>query len=170
MTIERLQVAMRAVRILNVIKAAIVAVALSVASPVAAQDFDTGHEAYQRGDYAAALDEWRPLADQGNPKAQNGLSHMYRNGLGVPQDHAEAAKWVRMAAEQGHILAQFGLGLMYAEGQGVAQDYVQALMWWSLAASQGDGFMAMGRFRLASEMTSAQIAKAEKLAREWKPK
>ncbi len=49
--------------------------------------------AYQRGDYATALREWRPLAEQGNAKAQYNLGFMYRYGLGVPQDDAAAWGW-----------------------------------------------------------------------------
>ena len=29
-------------------------------------DFDAGKDAYQRGDYAMAMREWRPLAEAGN--------------------------------------------------------------------------------------------------------
>ncbi len=64
---------------------------------------------------------------------------------------------------------------MYGEGQGVPQDYVQAHMWYNLAASKHP----LGEVRnkavktrdiLAEKMTPAQIAEAQKLAREWKPK
>ncbi len=61
--------------------------------------WDEAVAAYRRGDYATALREWRPLAKQGNAKAQNNLGVMYYNGQGVPQDYAEAVKWWRKAAE-----------------------------------------------------------------------
>ena len=61
---------------------------------------------------------------------------MYRNGEGVPQDDAEAARWLRLAADQGHAEAQYNLGGMYAEGLGVPQDRVAAYMWLSLAVAQ----------------------------------
>ncbi len=60
-----------------------------------------GKAAAKRGDYATALRELRPLAEQGNAKAQSGLAVMYFLGLGVPQDYGEAAKWARKAAEHG---------------------------------------------------------------------
>ena len=91
----------------NVIKAALIAVALALAAPVAAQDFDTGLEAYERGDYAAAQREWLPLAEQGNAEAQTYLGVMHRDGQGVAQDYAEALRWYRMAADQGHAAAQY---------------------------------------------------------------
>ena len=78
-----------------------------------AQDFDKGLQAYDRGDYAAALREWRPLAEQGNPVAQYSLGVLYIHGQGVPQNYAEAVRWYRMAAEQGYADALNNLGVMY---------------------------------------------------------
>ncbi len=54
--------------------------------------------AYDRGDYATALREWRPLAEQGHADAQFKLGVMYFNGRGVPQDYAQAHKWFNFAA------------------------------------------------------------------------
>jgi len=76
----------------------------------------------------------------------------------------------RLAAEQGHAGAQAQLGLMYTKGQRVPQDYVQAHMWLSLAAAQGDKRAPKRRDRLAKKMTPAQLAEAQRLAREWKAK
>ena len=105
-------------------------------SMAAAQDYDAGLAAAQSGDFATALREWTPLAEQGNAKAQHNLGFMYSNGQGVPQDDAEAVKWYRLAAEQGDTEAQFNLGLMYRNGQGVPQDYAEAVKWYRLAAEQ----------------------------------
>ena len=60
--------------------------------------FDEGLAAYERGDYATALREWRPLAEQGNAKAQVNLGVMYETGQGVPQDYREAVAWYRGSA------------------------------------------------------------------------
>jgi TPR repeat protein len=60
-----------------------------------------GVVAYHRGDYATALREFRPLAEQGDPEAQVQLGGMYQDGRGVPQDYVEAARWFHKAAEQG---------------------------------------------------------------------
>jgi len=38
---------------------------------------------------------------------------MYQTGLGVAQDHAQAASWFRKAGDKGHIGAQSTLGLMH---------------------------------------------------------
>ncbi len=91
-------------------------------------------------------------------------------GQGVTQDYAEAVKRYRKAAQQGNALAQFNLGGMYYNGQGVTQDYVTAHMWWNIAASKGNAISAINRDLVAKRMTPAQIAEAQKLAREWRPK
>jgi hypothetical protein len=118
------------------------AVLLLLAMPAAAQDFGKGLEAYQRGDYAAALREWRPLAGQGDAAAQYKLGALYDDGQGVPQDHAEAARWYRKAAEQGHAWAQYKLGALYDDGQGVPQDHAEAMRWYRKAAKQGYAIVA----------------------------
>jgi len=56
--------------------------------------------AYQRGDYAMALREWRPLAEQGNATAQFNLGNMYIIGLGVPLDYAQAHMWYNLATSR----------------------------------------------------------------------
>ena len=88
----------------------------------------------------------------------------------MPQDDAEAVRWFRKVAEQGDTDAQYNLGLMYTVGSGVPQDYVLAYMWSNLAASQGNEGATGLRELVAGKMTPEQIAKADKLAREWKPK
>ena len=61
--------------------------------------FEDGIAAYDRGDYATALRLWQPLAEEGDPYAQNNLGFMYAEGDGVPLDHIKAARWYRLAAE-----------------------------------------------------------------------
>lgn len=199
-----------------VLKHAIAAIilVLSFAAPLAAGPLEDADAAYARGDYAAALQFYRPLAEDGNypaqfvlgtmyatgrgvPQnyveaanwyrkaaeqgfsfAQFNLASMYAKGEGVPQDDGEAAKWTRRAADQGHLYAQTALGGYYALGKGVPQDYVEAHKWYNLAAS-GSTLASNRRNRdnaiemrdlVAARMTPAQIAEAQKLAREWKPK
>ncbi len=144
-------------------------VVVLVAAPAWA-DFEAGMEAYDRGDYATALKEWRPLAEQGDANAQFNLGSMYEYGDGVPQDDTEAVRWYRLAADQGYAKAQSNLGLMYEYGEGVPQDDVQARMWLNLAAAQGDELARINRDRLTKQMTPAQLVEAQRLAREWKPK
>jgi TPR repeat protein len=64
-------------------------------------DYQKGLEAAQKGDYATALREWKPLAEQGYAAAQYNLGVMYRQGQGVPQDDKTAVKWLKLSAKQG---------------------------------------------------------------------
>ena len=108
--------------------------------PVLAQNYDKGYEAYDRGDYATAFQEWRPLAERGDAIAQYNIGVMYTEGTGVPQDYAEAIRWYRMATDQGYPFAQIALGRMYGVGLGVSKDYVEAMKWYRLAAEQGEAY------------------------------
>ena len=119
----------------------ILATVLSLAfTQVTAQDFNKGLKAAQAGDYATALQEWKPLAEQGYANAQFMLGLIYSKGDGVLKDHAEAVKWYRLAAKQGYVASQYNLGLMYWEGNGVIKDHAEAVKWFRLAAEQGHDY------------------------------
>jgi len=133
-------------------------------------DYQAGMDAYGRGDYAAALRELRPLAEQGDPGAQFYLGLLYENGDGVPRDFVKARQWYEKAAAQGEAKAQFYLGMQSAYGEGGPMDLVQAHMWYSLAAGNGNAHAPGYRDDVARQMTAAQIAEAQKRAREWRPK
>jgi len=140
--------------------------------PVFPQDEPpTSGDTSEVSDYTADL---MTAAEQGQASAQYNLGVMYDNGQGVPQDYKEAVRWFRVAAEQGHASAQNNLGFMYSEGQGVPQDFIQAHLWYNLAASSRTGddreTAVKNRDLLAEKMTAEQIAEAQRLAREWKPK
>ena len=66
----------------------------------AAGPLEDGQTAYQRGDYAAAIGYWRPLAEEGHATAHGNLGVMYANGQGVPQDYAQAHMWFNLAASR----------------------------------------------------------------------
>jgi TPR repeat protein len=117
----------------------------------------------------------RKAAEQGNAEGEGRLGEMYVNGQGVPQDYVQAHMWLRKGAEQGNNLAQNSLGFLYETGRGVPQDFVQAHMWYNLAASNaqdtlGSETSSQMRDLVAAKMTPAQIAEAQKMAREWGPK
>lgn len=100
-------------------------------------DFERGFAAYSSGDFTTALREWRPLAEQGDGRAQLSLSSMYFTGRGVPKNDEEAAKWCRLAAEQGDPSAQLHLGWMCLKGLGVTKDEGEGVEWIRRAAEQG---------------------------------
>jgi uncharacterized protein len=126
-------------------------------------------------DDAQAVAWYRKAANQGNADAQVNLGLMYYYGRGVPPDHATSRMWYQMAAEQEDPDAQIKVGMFYKTGDGVLQDYVQAYMWFNLAAMHATDAATKDkagvvRDELTATMTPAQIAEAQRMAREWVPK
>jgi TPR repeat protein len=84
-----------------ILAAHILGIATAVAGP-----WEDGMAAYNRGDYAPAVRLFRPLAEQGNAKAQNVLGVMYRRGHGVARDSVRAFAWFSRAAARGDATAK----------------------------------------------------------------
>jgi TPR repeat protein len=61
----------------------------------------------------------------------------------------------------------FELGLTYCSGRDVAVNLVEAHKWFNLAAARGNEAAKRYRLEVASEMTKSEIARAQRLAREW---
>ena len=99
---------------------------------------DAINAAYQAGRYPTALRLARPLAAEGDARAQSTLGLLYYHAQGVPRDPSEALRWFRTAADQDDPTALFYLGLMFAEGQGVPQDKAEAAEWFHRAADLGE--------------------------------
>ncbi len=189
----------------------VTAVARSVGIVSQPPNADAANAAFQKADYATALRMAKPLAEEGDPRAEALLGQMYYRGRGVGQDDREAATWFRRAADKGDPTAQFFLGGMYSEGRGVPQDFKESSKWYERAAVQGDGqaqynlglayargegvtqdvvkahmwfnlsaarltdprgraAATKNRDQVAGEMSSDQLAQAQKLARDWKPR
>jgi TPR repeat protein len=119
------------------------------ALPPTADDFDAkglspeamakkGKEAYDAEHYEVALRWFSKAADLGNTDAMMGMSWIYGNGRGVPEDNAEAMRWRRMAADRGNTVAMTLIGASYEKGEGVAKDYAEAIRWYKRAADLGD--------------------------------
>ncbi len=123
--------------------------------------------------YRKVADSYRKSAEQGDARAQASLASCYSLGEGVLQNQFEANNWDRRAAAQGDSIAQYGLGLKYYDGnKGVPKDFVQAYMWFNLSAARGDSVnpSEYWRDKVAAEMSPAQIAEAQRLAHEFKPR
>lgn len=127
------------------------ACALALFAPVAARaDVKAGVDAWQAGNYAAAIKEWRPLADKGDADAQFNMGQAYKMGRGVPANIKIAGGWFQKAAAQGHEHAQTNYGIiLYDTGNRAA-----ALPWLKKAADRGD---PRAQYALAVELTNGQI-------------
>ena len=119
-----------------------VAAVLTAAAPAALADgFGDGVAAYAGQHYDTAAAIWRPLADDGDARAQYRLANLYARGEGVVRDPNAALAWFNRSALAGEPRAQYHLGLIHLNGDLVERDLVQAYVWFSRAAqtfSDGD--------------------------------
>ncbi|QJQ33187.1 hypothetical protein GV829_12680 [Sphingomonas lacunae] len=128
---------------------------MMVGGTTASADVRAGVTAWEAGDYARAVAEWRPLAVQGDPDAQFNLGQAYKLGRGVPQDFSQAIIWFRSAADQGHLQSEDNLGLvMYEMGQ-----KAEALPWLQRSASRGEP--------RAQYVLGAELFNGERMSRDW---
>jgi len=94
--------------------------------PNVAAQMAAAYNAASRGDYAAALETWAPLAHAGVARAQNNIGACFAEGLGVERDPQLAVRWLELSANSGDPVGQRNLAAAYFKGEGVAQDYVRA--------------------------------------------
>jgi len=112
----------------------ILAAGLLAVPGIALADVNSGVAAWQEGDYAAAVAEWREPAAQGDPDAQFNMGQAYRLGRGVEQNTRQAEVYYAQAAAQGHLKAADNLGLLLFQN-GRQQDAMPYVL---DAASRGD--------------------------------
>ena len=123
-------------------------------------NWEKGIAAFETGDYATALREFKIIAELGDKTAQSYLGYMYNSGIGTNLNYKTAAKWYKLSAEQGEPTAQGNLARMYYSGNGVMQDFTYSYMWAHI--SNTVDLIDLLKVR----MTSADISKSKKLARE----
>jgi uncharacterized protein len=172
-------------------------------TPVCADDFDDGVDAYKKGNYHTALEKFKQSVEQGvklafpylgtmyefgwgvekndrealkwhkrgvnwaYPESLRYVAMRYENGEGLPQDYKEAFNLYEFGAIIGDSFCEFKVGVMYSKGLGTTQDYVLAHKWFNVAGANDNEDARKQRDILQKIMTPAQIAKAQKLAREW---
>ena len=127
------------------------------------EEFRQGLSAFNVGDFATAMEFWRPLAERGEPRSEAGLGFMYHRGLGVAVDDREAAAWLRRAAEQGQAEGQLMLGMLFYYGRGVVQSYVRAYAWCELAESGGNSDATLCRDAALESMSELDREQAFRL-------
>ena len=112
-------------------------------------DVRAGVTAWEAGDYARAINEWRPLAINGDADAQFNLGQAYKLGRGVQQDLPQASEWFRRAAAQGHLQAEDNLGLVLYELNRKAD----AMPWLQRSAERGE---PRAQYVLAAELYNGE--------------
>ncbi|MBX3595194.1 SPOR domain-containing protein [Sphingomonas sp.] len=127
----------------------------AVAGAPAFADVKAGVDAWQRGEYAKAIAEWRGPAVAGDPDAQFNLGQAYRLGRGVPADTGMAEEWFRKAALQGHPQAEVNYGLtLFENGK-----RMQAVPWLEKGAARGDP--------RAQYVLGVQLYNGDGVAKDW---
>jgi len=106
-------------------------------------DFDEGEKAFLAKEYKLAMTRLKPIAADGNRRAQSYVGSMYETGRGVERDYGEAMRWFLKAAEQGDDYSQSHIGYFYEQGLGVARDARLAAEWYAKAADQGYAWAQM---------------------------
>ena len=141
----------------------------SIASVARAQsvEFRRGLSAFNRAEYAVALENWAPRARAGEPESQSGLGFLYYKGLGVPQDSATAFEWYSRAADQGQPEAQLFVGSLYLFGDGVQRDLVKAYACCEISQSSGDAGGLDCRDEAQRRMSPDEVAAAIKITADW---
>jgi TPR repeat protein len=122
-------------------------------------------------DTKEALRWYQKAAEGGYIVSQHTLARMYELGRGVLQDHQKVIYWYTQGAESGDAQSQVQLGRIYHE----LQDYVKAHKWFNLAGTHFTSQMLIdaatkSRDDIAKKMSPQQMAEAQQLARDWKPK
>lgn len=134
---------------------ALAAVAILLGASPAIADVKAGVDAWQQGDYAKALTEWRPLAEAGDPDAQFNMGQAYKLGRGVQPNFTTALDYYRKAAQQGHKRAEDNLGLlMFQQG-----DRAGALPYLQRAAARGE---ARAQYIVGTSLFNGDI-----VAKDW---
>lgn len=121
-------------------------------------NLDKGIYELNRGEFQAAINEFRPLVSEGYAPAQYQMALVYKNGYSVPKDAMKALALFELAAEQNYPDAQFELALLYTEGNVVKKDLTKAFMLTDKAAQKG---LASAQFNLAVMYANGQGTKQD---------
>lgn len=103
-------------------------------------------------------------AAKGDTEAMYELGWRSALGNGLPEDDAEAVKWLQQGAAHGHMLACNNLGARYLSGEGVPMDRAEAYKWFHIACSKGDRKAGKNRDALAAEMSPEELAEGKRRA------
>ena len=133
-----------------------------IAGVPALADTKAGVDAWNKGDYATAVAEWRKAAIAGDADAQFNLGQAYKLGRGVPVDLPMAESWYRKAALQGHPQAEDNYGLaLFQDGK---RD--QAVPWLEKAVARGEprAQLVLGTMLFNGDGVAARLGAGVRLA------
>jgi len=109
-------------------------------------DLEQGIYELNRGEFKAAIAQFRPLVSEGYAPAQYQMALVYQNGYSVAKDGMKALELFQLSASQNYPDAQFELALIYTEGKLIKKDLKKAFELTNKAAQKG---LASAQFNLA---------------------
>lgn len=83
--------------------------------------FSEGQKAFDSGDYERAISQWQISASDGNATAATKIAKMFRNGLGVAQNHQTAIEWFLVGHRLGSAESSYNIAIAYDQGMGSIQ-------------------------------------------------
>lgn len=126
---------------------------------------DTAKNQASGEDLEQAVQQWRKLADAGDPSGIVAVGRAYENGIGVTASPVEAYRLYKVAADRGHARGQYALAAMYASGVGVKADSKEAMRLFNLAAAQGDDW---SQYQIGGAfLTGTGVRRNFRTASEW---
>lgn len=153
----------------RVFHVAIMAVFLTLSTPILAADLEEARDLMEAGQFEAARAQFEVLARSGNADAEELIGVMYALGLGVARDDERAFDWYLRASLKGHPGAQSGLGWYYEVGRGIpAPDLVRAYLWYALSAIGGDVDAPDSLEQITPRMTAQERARAQVLVDDYR--
>ena len=126
-------------------------------------DLNLAKDAYNKGDFEAAFNYWKPLAENGVSEAQLGLGLLYGKGQGLLQDYKKSIKWFKLSADQGNQESQFYIGMAYINGVTYKKDYSVAYMWLSVSALRNNRLAKEALPKFIKMMSKDEINRGKQL-------
>jgi WD40 repeat protein len=102
--------------------------------------YQLGRALYRADKRDEAVALIRGATENGDAAAQHTLGDLYKNGIGVAKDDAQALRLYRQSAEGGYVLAFSDEGLLFWDGIGTKVDHTEAVNWFKRGADRGDPF------------------------------
>ena len=100
-------------------------------------DLEQGIYELNRGEFKAAIEQFRPLVNEGYAPAQYQMALVYLHGYSVRKDGMKALALFKLSAAQNYPDAQFELALIYSAGKLVKQDLKKSFELSNKAAQKG---------------------------------